>query len=75
LISAPAPPLDVEALAPAVPAAVGCGFVEAAAEAPLVVAAAGALVAALPPHPAIANAMATRPADAVIVRRFMGFSC
>jgi hypothetical protein len=32
------------------------------------------VVAALPPHPAIANAMATRPADAVIVKRFMGLS-
>jgi predicted RNase H-like nuclease len=40
-----------------------------------VVAAAGALVAALPPHPAIANTTTTRPADAVIVKRFMGFSC
>jgi hypothetical protein len=38
-------------------------------------AAAGAVLAVLPPHPAIANAMATRPTDAVIVKRFMGFSC
>jgi hypothetical protein len=34
----------------------------------------GAVVAALPPHPAIANTTATRPADAVSVKRFMGFS-
>jgi hypothetical protein len=32
------------------------------------------VVAVLPPHPAIANAIATRPTDAVIVKRFMGFS-
>ncbi|MDR3545174.1 MAG: hypothetical protein P4L30_05345 [Candidatus Limnocylindrales bacterium] len=40
----------------------------------LLLTAAGAVVAALPPHPAMANAMATRLVDAVIVKRFMGFS-